>query len=472
MTTSAPENRDAHISRRSRDLASARHPKTPVCAHPGVFTQAPLEAGRAQALGRLGNLSRMVALPGSSTRGSLIPIRWQPHPRTCSGRNMTTLRASCCVMLVLGGACRPSDEIPAALRVTIDSSGTYPVVRSLGVAPRWNAEQVLVLGAPAGPTEFGSVRSVLLDQAGSLYVVDPSRRTLSIFDSTGRFVRQLGRDGAGPGEYRDPYSVAWVDGQLALLDPGNFRLGLYDSTGRWKNSWPVSRITGDQGIRLYRTPPTFWTYGFRSAGAQLEGIFIRYTTAGPGDTLPFIRPASASASGRLCESPGKGIRFFAAPFGAALLQIPTPSGTRALALSTAYRIAFLDSAGDTVRVIEREIPPTSVSNAEWEEANAGWLKFRRDWPTATCDGGDFSRPAAKPPLAWLFYDDRGRLWVETVTPDGPRYDVFAESGALLGSVTGLPATGGVDPSVARQRVAIAGKDSADIPIIRVFRLSP
>jgi hypothetical protein len=375
-------------------------------------------------------------------------------------------------MLVLGGACRASDAIPAALRVTIDSSGAYPIVRSLGVAPRWTAAQVLVLGAPGGPTEFGSVRSVLLDQAGSLYVVDPSRRTLSLFDSTGRFVRQLGRDGAGPGEYRNPYSVAWVDGQLALLDPGNSRLGLYDSTGRWKRSWPASGIAGDQVIRLYRTPPTLWAYGFRPSGAQMAAIFIRHTAVGPGDTLPFILPAWGLASGRQCERPDKAINFFAAPFGAALLQIPTPSGTRALALSTAYRIAFLDSTGDTVRAIEREIPPTPVSNAEWEEANAVWLKFRRDWPTATCDGRDFSRPAAKPPLAWLFYDDRGRLWVETVTPDGPRYDVFAESGALLGSVTGLPASVGIDPSVARQRVAIVGKDSADTPIVRVFRLSP
>jgi hypothetical protein len=50
MTTSAPENRDAHISRRSRDLASARHPKTPCLCTSGVFTQAPHEAGRARRL--------------------------------------------------------------------------------------------------------------------------------------------------------------------------------------------------------------------------------------------------------------------------------------------------------------------------------------------------------------------------------------------------------------------------------------
>jgi hypothetical protein len=86
------------------------------------------------------------------------------------------------------------------------------------------------------------------------------------------------------------------------------------------------------------------------------------------------------------------------------------------------------------------------------------------------EGSSLGRPPS--PARRLSYDDRGRLWVETVTPDGPRYDVFAESGALLGSVAGLPASGGVDPSVAGQRVAIVGKDSADTPIVRVFRLSP
>lgn len=336
-------------------------------------------------------------------------------------------------------------------------------------APRRTAVPLFTLGSPGGgPAEFGTVRSVLLDRAGSVYVVDPSNKSLSVFDSTGRFVRHIGREGAGPGEYRDPYSSAWLNDRLALLDPGGARIGVYDSADRWVGSWPVRPITGGQFIRLYRTPPTFWAYAV--APSARDGLLVHYGADGPTDTLPFVRPASGLAEGRVCERPDKGISFFSAPFGAALLEIPTPAGTRALALSTAYRIAFVGKTGDTLSLIEREIPPAAISDAEWELAEADWRQFRREWPTASCDRGEFFRPAAKPPLSFLFYDDAGRLWVEVVTPGGPEYDVFDGKSRLQFTVQGLPSAGGVDPSVAGDRIALVGRDSADVPVVRVFRI--
>jgi len=370
------------------------------------------------------------------------------------------------------GACRGPSDRASGLRISTDSSDRYPVVRSLGVAPTRSTQPLVVIGGTGGPAEFGSIRSVLLAGDGSVYVADPSYRVVSIFDSAGRLVRQLGREGAGPGEYRDPYSLAWLGQGIALLDPGNSRIGLYDSAGHWTKSWIVQRISGSQFIRLYRTPPTFWSYGLRPAGAQQEGIFIQYTRAGPTDTLTFIRPSTGLAKGRVCHRPDKGITFFSAPFGPVLLEIPTPGARRAPALSTSYRIAFVNAQGDTIRAIERQVPPAPISDEEWEEANADWIKFRKDWPTASCDHGEFERPEFKPPLAFLFYDDIGQLWVELTTPEGPRYDVFDSEGRLLVSVTGLPSTEGVDPSVAGHRIAFVGRDSADAPVVRIFRVVP
>lgn len=374
--------------------------------------------------------------------------------------------------LLLVAGCRSAPDPATGLRVTVDSSGPYPVVRSLGSGPTWTAKLRVAIGGTGGPTEFGGIRSVLLAKGGSLYVADPSYRAVSVFDSTGRFLRQLGREGAGPAEYRSPYSLAWLGESLAVLDPGNSRIGLYDPSGMWARSWMVQPITGGQLIRLYRTPPTFWSYGLRPAGARTEGLFIRYTPAGPADSLPLIRPSAGLAAGRRCDRPDQGITFFPAPFGPALLQVPTPGGLRALALNTDYRIAFVSPRGDTVRMIERRVEPATIIDSEWVEANADWVKFRSDWPTAICDQGAFERPQFKPPLAFLFYDDQGRLWVELTTQAGPQYDVFDPAGRLLATVAGLPSTGGIDPSVAGDRIAFAGRDSADAPVVRIFRVVP
>lgn len=355
----------------------------------------------------------------------------------------------CAILLLV--ACNAAPEQDNGLRVTIDSTGRYPIVRSLGDGPTQSASLIAVVGASGGPHEFGSIRSVLLSEEGALYVADPSYLAVSVFDSTGRFVRQLGRDGAGPGEYRDPYSLAWLGQRLALLDPGNARIGLYETPSDWVSSRSVQPISGGQFIRLYRTPPTFWSYAVRTTAVGSEGVFVHHTLAGPTDSVPLLRPATGSSTGRLCNRPDGGISFFSPPFGPVLLQIPTPEGFRALARTTLYRIALLNPQGDTVRVIERDVPLVAVSDAEWAEANADWVSFRAEWPTAACNLGEFPRPAYKPPVVFFFYDDVGRLWVELSTTDAPRYDVFDRNGRLAVTVVGLPQTGGVDPSVAGER---------------------
>ncbi len=324
-------------------------------------------------------------------------------------------------------------------------------------------------GEGARGAELGAARSILLASDGRLIVVDPSYRSLLEFDPTGRLLRRLGREGAGPGEYREPYSVAWLGDTLALLDPGNGRIGLFEPDGRWLTSWPVPRITGGQFIRLYRTPGAFWSFSLRPTASGSEGVFVRYSATGPGDTIVAVRKAPGLAASRTCRTPDGGLTFFTTPYGGSLVAIPAGGGTQAVAVTSQYAVAVLGPDGDTLRLIRRERPPVPVSDADWEAGSAEWVRFRAQWPTASCDHGEFERPAVKPVIIGMFVDDRGGLWVEALTPTGVRYDVFDGDGRLEGTVVGLPPSGGVDPSVAGDRIALAGEDSTNAPVVRVFR---
>jgi hypothetical protein len=172
-----------------------------------------------------------------------------------------------------------------------------------------------------------------------------------------------------------------------------------------------------------------------------------------------------------CHRPDKGITFFSAPYGASFIVVPTANGDRATAVTSTYRIAFLGPQGDTLRAIERTVPTIPVTDAEWEAATAEWRKFQSEWPTAVCEPRSFPRAAVKPVVSFFFYDDVGRFWVEYVTPEGIRYDVFGGDGSLVATVEGLPASGGIDPSVSRDRIAFVSRDSAEVPLIRVYRLT-
>lgn len=374
-----------------------------------------------------------------------------------------------CVAVALAAACARAPA-PPKFAVVISHARGYREVRSLGVAPPVGATLLHTVGATDGSAaEFGGVRSVLLRRDGSLYVVDDRSQAVSLFDSNGVFVRKIGRDGGGPGEYRWPYSLAPIGGGFALLDPGNSRISLYDAADRPTGSWPAPRLTGGPAVRLYRTAPDFWALGFRPRVKGLEDIFIHYRGMGATDTLASVPSPPNVDLQATCPS-AHAISFFSAPFAPTQLVVPTPDGQRAVAVTNRYAVAFLDAKGDTTQVIEREAPAAPVTNAEWDSATADFSAFRTKHPDAACDRTSFSRPAAHPIISWIFYDDEGRLWVETSSPVGPRYDIFDRTGALVATVEGLPASGGVDPAIAGNRIALAGTDSAGVPVIRVYRL--
>jgi len=382
--------------------------------------------------------------------------------------------AAITLVSISGSAC---DERASTFReeaFEVDSTGGYPVITARGRMVRWHATPLLSIGAvEGGPIEFASIRSVLLDSAGTLIVVDDRNRTVVEFDSTGTFVRQIGRDGAGPGEYRQPYSVAWLQGNLAVLDPGNPRLALFNRSSGWITSWPVQPVTGDQVIRLYRMPPGFSAFAFRRTASGSENLYVRYDSSGPRDTVVRVERPDDLESGARCDRPDKGISFFSNPFAASFLAIPLADGRQAVARTDRYRVVVLGRGGDTSLVVSGTAVPSDVTNADWEEGLADWEKFHRDWPTARCDRTSFTRPPSKPVLNWLFVDGEGRLWVEVLTNTGTRYDIFDATGRPVASVDGLPPSGGIDPSATAGRIAFVVRDSTtDVPSVRVFRIAP
>lgn len=386
----------------------------------------------------------------------------------------TFLRGALAPLAVALTACAPGGDAANDVTITVDSSSGVTVVRSTGSAPTWRAELVTTIGADSGDAAtFGGVRSLLLDSAGGVTVLDPSFVQVTRFDSAGRLVRRIGRKGTGPGEYVMPYSLARIGGSMFLLDPGIPRIMRTDLDGAWSGQWTVPRISGGPVVRLYRIPPDgFATLGIRpreSGGS--ERLYVGYGEDGPRDTLVALQMPMASGSSMTCDRPDGGITFFSQPFGPLPHAIPGAGGVQYTALSSEYRIIVRGPAGDTLRIVERPVTPAPVGDAEWEAALEEVRAFRREWPTARCDRDGWERPLTKPPLRWMFLDDEGQLWVETLTATGLVYDVFGPDGALRATVTGLPASDEVDPSVVNGRIALAPKGTDDLRSVQVYRLA-
>ncbi len=387
---------------------------------------------------------------------------------------MTSLRTVPLIVCLLGlAACATGDRVPGAATNTVDTTGAYPVFHARTPAEQWRAEFEVEIGASEdGGSEFGGVRSIALGPDGVVAVLDHRTPQIVAFSTDGARIASWGRSGAGPGEYRWPYSIAYLGDSLVLFDPGLSRITLYNHERRWLREWPTPRNTGGAPVRLYQNPPTTaWVFATRAVPTGLERVFVRYQSSGTTDTIPipyYEFPPSESAN---CNSPDGSISFYSAPFSPSLLSTPLENTERVAVITTSYRLAFLSRSGDTLRVIERALTPAAVTDSLWAAETSEWTEFRRKIPSAQCSRESFTRPAKTPLVYALFSDESGHLWVEAHGSEGVVYDVFTADGTFVATVSGLPASSEVVPSVLNGRIALVVADALGEQRVRVYRIS-
>ena len=104
-----------------------------------------------------------------------------------------------------------------------------------------NFEEIYSVGVLEGESweMFGQVAKVAFDAAGNLYVFDGTlggvrsgEVRVLVFDTRGRFLREFGSSGGGPGEFNRPVDFAVLrDGTVVESDAGHRAYQLFDASG-------------------------------------------------------------------------------------------------------------------------------------------------------------------------------------------------------------------------------------------------
>ncbi|MGH7557552.1 MAG: hypothetical protein ACREMD_07205, partial [Gemmatimonadota bacterium] len=108
---------------------------------------------------------------------------------------------SAIVTIALAVACTRPSERPD------EPSGEGDGVPSLSVREAWRSSPDLLLSR---------VIDLAVDSQGRVYLSDENAGIL-LLDSQGRLLRNVGRKGEGPGEYRSPSSLRTSPGDSLLL---------------------------------------------------------------------------------------------------------------------------------------------------------------------------------------------------------------------------------------------------------------
>jgi hypothetical protein len=143
-----------------------------------------------------------------------------------------------------------------------------------------------------------------------------------------------------------------------------------------------------------------------------------------------------------------------------------------VATSDAYVVALRDSAGDTVRVVERALEPPLLTEAEWAPTAARFAAWMDTKDPGRCDPRSLVRPERKPAMEGIMVDVTGRLWVERNLEHGTLWEVFDGRGRLVAAVEGLDHyRQGTVPWLGVEHVAWVRRDSLDVPRVHLARLT-
>lgn len=307
---------------------------------------------------------------------------------------------------------------------------------------------------------FSNITGIRELSDGRLIVADQLERHVSFVDFAAGSVRQIGREGRGPGEYTTPSGlISLPNDETLLMDFGNMRLTRIDAGGELADSWPMRHEDGtfirpagsDAQGRLYFSSAGVITMRRGADGGQPgppdSAAVQRWDPAtGRIDTVGMVKTPQTSISTRRMSSGGMSFRAaMVQPFAAADGWAVSPDGRVAIARAEPYRLDWHRdghlTAGPSV-----EYQPIRITQDEreaWADRQAEQSATMRVTGTSGGRSQSFQMPRPdidevefpeyKPPFEVrnLRVAPWGEVWVERTRPhDAPTalYDIFDGNG--------------------------------------------
>jgi hypothetical protein len=171
---------------------------------------------------------------------------------------------------------------------------------------------------------FGVISRVTTDKAGNIYLLDSQLNEVKVFAPDGSYLRTIGREGEGPGEFRRPQDMFFLpDGNLGVVQLAPGRIVMLTPDGDPVGDFPLA--AKDQGATAILV------------GGQLMGSY-----------LALVLQENKMAEGKI---------------------------------DIARCLAMVDSKGNEVKRLHEETRTLEFANAVFDEKT--WSTFDRRWATGS-----------------------------------------------------------------------------------------
>jgi hypothetical protein len=367
------------------------------------------------------------------------------------------------VLLVIGAGAAPLSAQQLAKPVITRLPGGITQVMNPGPTAwadtnGWKLVLETTIQPPAGsPGELDTPNQALVTSTGAIVVADRRTPSIKLYDRTGGYVRNVGRDGEGPAEYRMPQIALGAD-TLVVQDPPQRRVELMTLDGHFVRQFPGAGYctsgpeVNDRGQILLACTgrDNAWNI-FDPLGHLIDSIAVE--------------PTPASSSWTVAVTGG--VARYSIPFAPIGVTVPLRDGNVIYGTTDRYLLSVGRSIHDTTVLFGRShvMPapiPAEVRDSEFSMSQRN---------PALHSISESSLPRTYALWSNVAEDADGNFWI---LADGryrgdTRFDVFTRQGVFLGSVAApfrRPAT----IQVQGTHVSVIDMDQDDLPRIRIYRI--
>jgi len=292
---------------------------------------------------------------------------------------------------------------------------------------------------------FSSIISTAVDKSGFLYVCDHDANNIRKFNANGEFVKTIGKEGQGPGDFNSPLKIEIVQDRLVVWESRNMRISILNLDGDFIKSitykfmqlgWlyeikalPNERMILETQVSYRRGPSRPWECYLRLFSYDLEHIKDLYKK-------------EFWTRKNITEPREMSIPI---PFSAKVHWDVTPKGNIVIGFSESYEIEIHDPLKGKISSFEHEYEPVEVKKEDKEQYFAGMTvtttvggarETKQGAPDYIVKNTEF--PKYKPAFDDIKCDSEGNIWVHTYCKDRKEekrtFDVFDEDGSFINRV--------------------------------------
>lgn len=342
---------------------------------------------------------------------------------------------------VLAAGCGDSSR-RASRTDTTDSSGVAIVRGPAADVPLvWTfAEVGRIGGADTGVQSFDYVapHSVTTDGAAHIAVLDASHSNqIHVFDSSGQWIRTVGRRGGGPGEMQYPQGIdVDRDGSMSVMDDAKQALLSWNRAGALLPERKLITARGRPWSTVRRRGDTLYTTLDLLGDSMVSVRRLERWTA--RDTV--VLDSTVSPRPKMVMFKCVGLALSPLFTGEVAWAI---HGDRVLSTHQSTYEVDISRNGRKERSIRRDVAPVAAKTTDAAKLYPEGLKVRfgsdGECITPSAEVGEKVGVAPTLPVvrAMAVAPD-GTLWVERYTFEGetPRTDVFDRDGHYVGTANG------------------------------------